>query len=205
MFALQPIVCILTHPHYDHVGGSKYIKDVFGWQSAGLSELKQKGRDFNLINVVLEEKAEPINENFSHIKTINQEIEISILPFNLKILYTPGHTTDSISIYESSQGWLFTGDTAYNGPIYLHNNDSSLINYKTSIDRLSSLPVDHVFPGHNSVCEDSDLLLDIKELLRNKVYKSKYKRLSLLYRSSQHLPFDIVSTMSDEKKAKGDG
>jgi glyoxylase-like metal-dependent hydrolase (beta-lactamase superfamily II) len=43
----------------------------------------------------------------------------------LRVLYTPGHTEDSISLFDLESGYVFTGDFIYPGPIlaFLPNSD----------------------------------------------------------------------------------
>ncbi len=44
----------------------------------------------------------------------------------LKVITTPGHTPDSISLLDQAHGLLFTGDTYYPGLIYLYRPETDL-------------------------------------------------------------------------------
>ena len=52
----------------------------------------------------------------------------------LKVIPTPGHQEEAITIYDPKTKWLLTGDTLYPGYIYIKDWES----YKYSIDKLAS-------------------------------------------------------------------
>jgi glyoxylase-like metal-dependent hydrolase (beta-lactamase superfamily II) len=65
------------------------------------------------------------------------------------ILYTPGHTPDSISILAGDA--LFTGDTLFVGKVGgTWSDDDARLEYRSLHERLMSLPESiRVFPGHD--------------------------------------------------------
>jgi len=69
----------------------------------------------------------------------------------LEVIFTPGHTPDSLSLLDRRRGLLFTGDTFYPGPIYLFTPETDFAAYAQSVARLAQL-VAHIrllLPGHN--------------------------------------------------------
>merc|ERR1712060_1006247 len=54
----------------------------------------------------------------------------------LEVLYTPGHTPDSISLYLPAENRLFTGDLIYPGSVYLFLPGSKLDEFEQSLQRL---------------------------------------------------------------------
>merc|ERR1712060_602221 len=70
---------------------------------------------------------------------------------SLEVLYTPGHTPDSISLYLPAENRLFTGDLIYPGSIYLFLPGSRLEEFEASLASLrtftASLP-----PGVTLAC-----------------------------------------------------
>jgi glyoxylase-like metal-dependent hydrolase (beta-lactamase superfamily II) len=50
----------------------------------------------------------------------------------MQIIATPGHTPDSISLFDSVNGLLFTGDTYYPDTIWLYRPETDLAAYSTS-------------------------------------------------------------------------
>ena len=79
---------------------------------------------------------------------------------SVTVLFTPGHTPDSLSLFDRDRGLLFTGDTFYPGPIYLFTPETDFQAYKNSVAQLTALSprVKLVLPGHNvPVAKSSDL------------------------------------------------
>lgn len=81
-------------------------------------------------------------------KEIKNEFHLN--PFKFSLLKTPGHTRDSIVLYEKNLKYLFSGDTFYPGAIYLFLPDSSFKDYKKTISKLCKLDKKTtIFPAHN--------------------------------------------------------
>ena len=58
---------------------------------------------------------------------------------SLRVLHTPGHTPDSICLFDEGNGLLFGGDTYNSGPIYAHMADSDLEAFARSTARVAGL------------------------------------------------------------------
>lgn len=58
---------------------------------------------------------------------------------SLQIISTPGHTPDSISLFDAANGLLFTGDTYYPGTIWLYRPETDLAAYGASVKKLAAL------------------------------------------------------------------
>lgn len=119
--------------------------------------------------------------------------------FQLKIIHTPGHTAGSCCIYESGHKILFSGDHIIkhitpNPLVELqrsHLKDTSyqsLKAYMESLDKISGLDVQYVFPGHGEYIED---LPDIISSYRT----HHHQRLNLLWQALKTPPrpiYDLV-------------
>jgi glyoxylase-like metal-dependent hydrolase (beta-lactamase superfamily II) len=68
----------------------------------------------------------------------------------LRVLHTPGHSPDSICLFEERTGLLFGGDTINTGPIYAQLEDSDVAAFARSTARLAELgdAVARVFVCH---------------------------------------------------------
>jgi glyoxylase-like metal-dependent hydrolase (beta-lactamase superfamily II) len=113
---------ILTHNHFDHAAGTLKVKKRFGarvnaWcEGEGVDELL---RDGQLLRVA---------DDW------------------LQVLHTPGHSSDSICLYNSRQQLLFSGDT------WLRScADSSRLSpeYVETLRRLAALSISTVYSGHD--------------------------------------------------------
>jgi glyoxylase-like metal-dependent hydrolase (beta-lactamase superfamily II) len=70
----------------------------------------------------------------------------------LQVLHTPGHTPDSICLFDKENGLLFGGDTYNTGPIYAHLPDSDVDAFARSTARIAELAdgVAFVYVAHFS-------------------------------------------------------
>lgn len=107
------------------------------------------------------------NKYFSKDLIINNQKMIKFSPFIFRIIKTPGHTPDSICFYDKNFGYFFSGDTLYNGPIYLHLKESKLKDYVCSIKKINNLKsIKKIFPGHNGFSFNKDNLKIILDKLK---------------------------------------
>lgn len=87
----------------------------------------------------------------------------------LEVMYTPGHTPDSISLYLPCENRLFTGDLLYPGSLYLFLRGSRLDEFEQSLLRLqafvASCPPGLVLScGHITPALPSERLLELHAL-----------------------------------------
>ncbi|MEM1601485.1 MAG: MBL fold metallo-hydrolase [Sulfolobales archaeon] len=135
---------ILTHSHWDHAGGAKSLKEYTGAEIA-IHEAGVK---------VLEEGLWPYKARFKPVKVdtpLKDGDIISVEPYKLQVLYTPGHSRDSVCLLlEHPEGKvLFSGDTVKSwGNIGVTNYETDFKEYKRSLERLSQLKIDVLLPGH---------------------------------------------------------
>lgn len=67
----------------------------------------------------------------------------------LKVLHLPGHSPDSIGLYEEATGILFSGDAIYDGPLLYNLPGSDLAAYTKTMRRMMDLPLRIVHAGHD--------------------------------------------------------
>lgn len=70
----------------------------------------------------------------------------------IKVLLTAGHTPDAVTLFDAENRLLFTGDSWYDGRLWMFVKETSIDDYQKSIAQLSLLEtqVDFLFGGHNS-------------------------------------------------------
>ena len=104
---------ILTHAHPDHIGSAKQIKDATDCQVIAHSNAKRWIENINTQNA---ERPVPgfydiVSESVQVDKTITDGQVIKLEEnLSLKVIHTPGHSKDSISLLLENKGVLFTGD-----------------------------------------------------------------------------------------------
>jgi glyoxylase-like metal-dependent hydrolase (beta-lactamase superfamily II) len=113
---------ILTHSHYDHVGILKTVKEEFNSSVFAFSK-SLEGVDFYLRG--------------------GENIKISDSFF--EIIHMPGHSNDSICLYNREEEILFSGDS----PLVIHTDegyyDPAFI---AVMRRLTCLPISTIYFGH---------------------------------------------------------
>lgn len=135
---------ILTHEHFDHAAGLKYIKEVYN----------------------------PVVYSFAHLKLtdvlITDGLEVAIGDEKSIIYHTPGHSHDSICIYCPESKILFSGDTAINIKTVGGTYDRD---YIEALEKLASLDIDIIYSGHDDPYKDSptDMLKNTLENVKKSV------------------------------------
>ena len=81
------------------------------------------------------------------------------------MIATPGHTPDSISLFDRANGLLFTGDTYYSGTIWLYRPETDLAAYGNSVRRIAALQpeVKLVLGAHNVPIAPPSVLEDLAD------------------------------------------
>jgi glyoxylase-like metal-dependent hydrolase (beta-lactamase superfamily II) len=73
----------------------------------------------------------------------------------LRALVTPGHTRESLSFWDPTDGTLFTGDLVVGtGTVVVDDQPGALAQYLASLERLLALAPKTIYPGHGPLVED---------------------------------------------------
>ncbi len=140
---------LLTHGHFDHIGGVEALVTKYGCTVYALEEERETLADpsINLSNSI---------RRFMSITDFiplqdGQEIEVAGI--QVKVIATPGHTLGGACYYVESNGVLFAGDTLFAESI--GRTDFPTGSHETLIrsirEKLFTLPEDTiVYPGHMS-------------------------------------------------------
>jgi len=152
---------INTHSHWDHARGNKEIKEVskckIAIHESGVDVIEKGPWPYNL-------KFEPVHVD---LRLKDGDI-ISIGPYDLQVIYTPGHTPDGICLLTTMEKKkvLFSGDTAQAwGILGVTNAYTDFKAYKQSIEKIADLKADVLLPGHgifilSNAYEHIDFLVD---------------------------------------------
>ena len=129
----------ITHHHFDHSGNLKWVHEFLHSDvlvhERGIPLLKGKLPPPEAVRILQD----------------NEVIDIGngVRP---RVLFTPGHSVDSVCYYVEDTGVLFTGDTL------LGNSTTTvqdLASYRQSLKMLSELPnLTVICPGHGQIVRD---------------------------------------------------
>ncbi|MFN2340795.1 MAG: MBL fold metallo-hydrolase [Halanaerobium sp.] len=140
---------INTHGHFDHIAANNFLKNKTDAKIMAHPEADFKFKDskLNLSKMFM-------NQNINSAaldKALTDQEEIIFEGIKLKVIYTPGHSQDGISIYLAEEKIVFSGDCIFaNGVGRTDLEDSEFKQLKNSIEnKLLQLPADCTFyPGH---------------------------------------------------------
>lgn len=144
-----PVVVLNSHTHDDHVGGNWQFDTVYGMNTDFTRKNAKGSREDTQAEITPDQICGSLPKGFDSdaystrpwkiSKYIKDGDEISLGDRTIQIIASPGHTPDAISLLDSSNGLLFTGDTYYPAPIWLYRPETDLDAYGKSIRRLAAL------------------------------------------------------------------
>ncbi|MCM3782285.1 MBL fold metallo-hydrolase [Neobacillus mesonae] len=171
-----PIEVITTHVHTDHIGSHGQFERIF----------VHKGDEDWLINGIKGLTIEQIRRDISRDITIPTPETFNpdtYLPFQgepsallndgdlfdlgnrrLTIYHTPGHSPGHISVFDETNGYLFTGDLLYDEtPVYAFYPSTNPVDLVNSLERIAGIPhVKMVFGSHNTLGLHPAILEEVK-------------------------------------------
>jgi len=162
-----PVTALLSHLHYDHTGNFHRFADT---ALADLPILRACERD-GLLHAP-DEMFLPSDENMTWVPhairqwwPIGHRIDLG--GRELEIIATPGHSPESISLFEGESGILLAADFLYLGNLYGHRPGASLPDYLASAEELiERLPIDTLILGaHGEAGADEAPKLSRHDLL----------------------------------------
>jgi glyoxylase-like metal-dependent hydrolase (beta-lactamase superfamily II) len=132
---------VLTHGHLDHSAGAARFAELTGAPVGALDPAHRLGSEGFLAGTALDAGG-----------------------CELRVIATPGHSADSLSLLLSADGALLTGDTVLGRGTTVIAGDGSLGDYLRSLDELRSLAaaagLRALLPGHGPLLEDPAAVLD---------------------------------------------
>jgi len=150
---------VITHGDFDHTGNAAYLRRKFGtkiavhYDDSGMVERGDMFWNRKKGNILIRMIA-PILFGFGKSARFKPDLyiedgyDLSGYGFDAKVLHIPGHSKGSIGILTAA-GDLFCGDLLINNNKPVLNSimdDSSAAN--ASIEKLKSLEINTVYPGH---------------------------------------------------------
>jgi len=165
-----PVVVLNSHTHNDHVGDNWRFSEIYGMDTAFTRQHARGSREAAQAELAPGELCGPLPAGFdrksyrtrpfaiSHWLRGGEKIDLGGRV--LQVISTPGHTPDSIMLFDEQNGLLFTGDMYYPGPIFLFRPETDLDAYVASIRTVAALAprLQLLLPAHNlPVAEPGDL------------------------------------------------
>jgi glyoxylase-like metal-dependent hydrolase (beta-lactamase superfamily II) len=132
---------VLTHRHEDHSGGARRLAELTGAPVFAVDPAYRLGSEGLVAGDVLTEGG-----------------------CELRVIATPGHTSDSVCLHLPADGAVLTGDTVLGRGTTVIGTDGDLSDYLDSIGRLRALAeettLSALLPGHGPMLPDVTGTLD---------------------------------------------
>lgn len=147
--SLKPEKILLTHGHCDHIAGVGPLLQAFPGLRTAISkdEVEMLDNPMNNLSLMI---GEPLSLSAAD-ELLEPGSAVQAAGLTFKVIATPGHTPGGISLYNESEGIIFTGDALFAGSIgrtdFPYSNGSDLI--AAIRDNLFCLPDETVvYSGH---------------------------------------------------------
>jgi glyoxylase-like metal-dependent hydrolase (beta-lactamase superfamily II) len=174
-----PVVVLNSHTHFDHVGGNAEFDRILAFDSP-YTRANQRG--FPHEELAGEVTPEAFCEGppagldpstylvrpWSPSDTVKDGDSIDLGGRVLEVLHVPGHTPDALALIDRENGLLWTGDTYYDGTIWIYVPETDLDAFQRSLDRLAALApsVKRLLPAHDTVSADPANLVEAAREIR---------------------------------------
>ena len=135
---------IITHAHFDHVGGLLQLRKKFPKATVYKFKLWDKEKDID-------------GGEYRHICARQQ---LSVDGATVRVLHTPGHTRDHVALYLQEDNALFTGDcvlgqgTAVFESLHMYMNSLYALRNEAENAEAAGKGAVKLYPGHGDVVKN---------------------------------------------------
>ncbi|WP_041140108.1 MBL fold metallo-hydrolase [Beduini massiliensis] len=161
--------CVInTHYHFDHIWGNAAFnaEDIYAHFLCKDAIMRHGKEDYLKNKHYLKGKTERIYpRHLIKERYFFKEAKI-------ELIYTPGHSKDSISVYDHVHQWLFAGDNLEKPIIQLERQN--LVIYKDTLQKYLQLPIERFYGGHTLHLTRADIQYMITYLERIEKGESMY-------------------------------
>lgn len=143
---------VLSHEHLDHIGAAYHFNDRRTYVAAHrLAANKIMLRDdFSMLRKMFNEPNVPIDIDI----WLEEGNLIDLGNFRLNVMYTPGHTSACITLFDQDKGLLFAADTLMPGGVMGGVFGSgSIADYIQSLERIKGLDSKILLSGHGRLSD----------------------------------------------------
>lgn len=172
-----PVSVVTTHAHWDHIGGH----GLFPSAAVHRAEAGWLADRFPLpLARVREELARGCREFPEGFQIDEYQVFHGVPQFlpedggclnlggrSLTVLHTPGHSPGHCCFYEPARGYLFSGDLLYGGCLDAFYPTTDPEAFFRSVQRVRTLEVKRVLPGHHALSLPADLIDRTAEAFRS--------------------------------------
>ena len=153
----KPVAILLTHGHFDHIGGCEELKAAADAYAGEHGENPVKIYAGEAEKKFLLDTKSNLSKDMGRPVTVTADVylkdgeELDLDGIRIKVLATPGHTAGGVSYYFPEGGFLICGDTLFQESVgrtdFPTGSMSTLV--RSVKEKLFTLPEETVvYPGH---------------------------------------------------------
>jgi len=139
----KPVTLLASHLHFDHVGNSHRFETVVMLDTEQTRSQMEDGWFTPTSDQFLGYPEGHKIPRWRVSELLAEGAEIDLGGRTLTLLRTPGHTDQSVSLWDEESAQLFTGDYIYEGALYAFLPNSSLQDYMNTANMLVDLIPDN--------------------------------------------------------------
>ena len=143
-------IVVLSHEHLDHIGAAYHFdRSLIAAHRLAANKIMLRD-DFSMLRKMFNEPSVPINIDL----WLEEGNLLDLGNFRLDVMYTPGHTSACISLFDQNKGLLFAADTLMPGGVMGGVFGSgSIADYIQSLERLKGLNSKILLSGHGRLSD----------------------------------------------------
>lgn len=135
--AQTPVTALPSHMHYDHLGGVARSDRIAVADLPVLRACADGDRITPTEVLFLGEHEDRTAPSFAVAEWLPIGSEIDFGGRSLRLIHTPGHSTDSVSLWEPAHNRVFAADFLYHGPLYAQTPGADIAEYLATARRLA--------------------------------------------------------------------
>jgi len=156
-----PVTVVLSHLHFDHVGNCESFER---FAVADLPILRERVKD-GVLRSTFRQCLGPFRPKFRVTEWVKPDETMDLGGRRLKVIHVPGHTPESIALFDLDRKLIFTGDFIYPGELIAFVPGSDLREYLQTTRRLLEMTSgdETLLGAHMSSRLGRDALVELEE------------------------------------------